>query len=48
MHHDPVVEALSAAGATLTHRVFDTEHAFSDRRLELAEVVAEWLGGLSS
>ena len=48
MHHDPVVEALSAAGANLTHRVWDTDHAFSDRRLELTETVAGWLGSLSS
>ena len=46
MHHQPMVEALSGAGARLTHRVFETDHAFSDRRVELAETVAGWLSGL--
>jgi uncharacterized protein len=48
MHHEPLVEALSGAGARLTHRVVDTDHAFSDRRIELAETIASWLGDLAS
>jgi len=47
MHHVPVVEALSTAGARLTHHVFETDHAFSDRRIELAETVAGWLQPLT-
>jgi dienelactone hydrolase len=47
MHHEPMVEAFDRAGARLTHRIYQTDHAFSDRRVELAEVIAGWLDGLA-
>ena len=40
MHHAPMVEAFDRAGAGLTHRIYETDHAFSDRRIELAETIA--------
>jgi pimeloyl-ACP methyl ester carboxylesterase len=48
MHHEPMVTAFERAGAVLTHRALETDHAYSDRRVELAETIAGWLGGLST
>jgi dienelactone hydrolase len=48
MHHEPMVEAFDRAGARLTHRIYETDHAFSDRRIELAETIAGWLADLGS
>ncbi len=48
MHHVPMVEAFERAGARLTHRIYETDHAFSDRRIELAETIARWLGALTT
>jgi dienelactone hydrolase len=47
MHHEPMVEAFDRAGARLTHRIYETDHAFSDRRIELTELIAGWLDGLA-
>ncbi|XVQ83119.1 alpha/beta hydrolase family protein [Microbispora siamensis] len=43
-HHDPVVAAYTAYPVPrLEHRVFVTDHALSDHRLELAETVRDFL-----
>ena len=43
-HHEPLLAALTAAGATsLRSRVLDADHAFSSRRLTLASTVIDWL-----
>ncbi|OPG08657.1 S9 family peptidase [Microbispora sp. GKU 823] len=43
-HHDPVVAAYTAYPLPrLEHRVFVTDHALSDHRLELAETVRDFL-----
>jgi uncharacterized protein len=45
VHHRPLVRALAAAGAwQLSERVFDTDHAFSGQRVELARALIDWLG----
>jgi alpha/beta superfamily hydrolase len=42
--HAPMVQALERAGAThVTALVWPTDHSFSDRRIELARTVVEWL-----
>jgi dienelactone hydrolase len=46
MHHEPMVDAFVRASMRLTHLVYETDHAFSDRRIELAGAIASWLGGL--
>ena len=46
-HHIPLVDALRNAGATnLTDLVWDTDHAFSDRRIALARATVDWLRSL--
>jgi uncharacterized protein len=46
-HHVPLIAALNAAGASrLTELVWDTDHAFSDRRIALARATVEWLRSL--
>ncbi len=46
-HHDPLVDALEAAGATqLTAMLFETDHMFSDKRIALARVILDWLQSL--
>ncbi|MGW5260434.1 alpha/beta hydrolase family protein [Microbispora sp. NPDC004025] len=43
-HHEPVVAAYAAHPVPLLeHRVFDTDHALSDHRLELAETLRDFL-----
>jgi pimeloyl-ACP methyl ester carboxylesterase len=47
VHHHPLVRALAVAGAgRLSERVFDTDHAFSGQRVELARALIDWLGPL--
>ncbi len=44
LHHEPLVAAISAQrGAKLRSSVLDADHAFSDRRVELARLVIGWL-----
>jgi dipeptidyl aminopeptidase/acylaminoacyl peptidase len=44
VHHEPLVAALRAAGATrLRDVVLDADHAFSDSRIALAREVEAWL-----
>jgi pimeloyl-ACP methyl ester carboxylesterase len=44
LHHEPLVAAISAQpGAKLRSRVLDADHAFADRRVELARLVIGWL-----
>jgi hypothetical protein len=40
--HREVARAF-ASGVHFTSRVWPTDHSFSDRRIELARVVTEWL-----
>ena len=43
-HHEPLVEALRRNGPwVLVHRVLDTDHQFTSRRIELATAVLGWL-----
>jgi len=43
-HHDPLVAALSAAGAPSVEAVvLDADHAFSSRRIELARTLVDWM-----
>jgi uncharacterized protein len=45
VHHDPLVAALEAAGATrLASHVLPADHAFSSERLALSRLVVDWLG----
>jgi pimeloyl-ACP methyl ester carboxylesterase len=47
VHHRPLVRALAASGAwRMSERVFDTDHAFSGQRVELARALMDWLGAL--
>lgn len=44
LHHTPLVEGLQKAGAkSLSHAILDAEHSFADRRIELAELILNWL-----
>lgn len=44
LHHAPLAQALGAAGArNLTQVTIDSDHAFCDRRIELAKTVVAWL-----
>jgi len=44
LHHTPLVEAIGARPeAHLTSFVLDADHAFADRRVELARLVIGWL-----
>jgi len=44
LHHQPLVDSLRAAGCgQVTEVTFDTDHAFSDKRLELARTTESWL-----
>lgn len=44
VHHTPLVYALERAGAKqLTHTMIDSDHSFNDRRIALAQTVADWL-----
>ncbi len=46
-HHLPLEAALRSAGATsLTSVVLDSDHVFSELRVELAETLTDWLAGL--
>jgi pimeloyl-ACP methyl ester carboxylesterase len=46
-HHVPLIDALRAAGASrLTELVWDTDHAFSDHRIDLARATIDWLGSV--
>lgn len=48
VHHLPLVDALRRAGAErLTLLTVETDHAFSDRRVELARATIDWLASLS-
>lgn len=43
-HHTTLVEALQNEGAEdLTHVILESDHVFSDRRVELARVILSWL-----
>jgi hypothetical protein len=43
-HHDPLVAAFAAAHSTQVHAVvLDADHAFSDKRIQLAHAVVDWL-----
>lgn len=46
LHHDPLVEAYSAAGARLSHAVLDTEHGFTSHRPVLSRLMQQWLCSL--
>lgn len=44
LHHEPLVRAFREAGAArLTARRLASDHAFSDRRVALAELLLDWL-----
>jgi len=44
LHHDPLAAAIAAQpGARLETAVLDSDHAFADRRIELAHHVVGWL-----
>lgn len=43
VNHTPFVEALTAAGADVEEKVFDTDHSFSDHRIALARTVVDFL-----
>jgi hypothetical protein len=48
VHHTPLVNAFQAAGATrLTEVWLDSDHAFSDKRIALAQTLLDWLATLS-
>jgi pimeloyl-ACP methyl ester carboxylesterase len=42
-HHTELVRALEGAGASITVYTWPTDHAFSDRRIQLARTVLDWL-----
>jgi pimeloyl-ACP methyl ester carboxylesterase len=45
VHHDPLVASLMEAGARpIDEQVLETDHAFSDHRLELTRITEQWLG----
>jgi uncharacterized protein len=46
VHHMPMANALREVGSRLTERIVDTDHAFSDRRVELAGITTDWLASL--
>lgn len=44
LHHEPLVRSFRHAGVVhLTERTFDTDHAFSDKRVGLARTLLFWL-----
>jgi S-formylglutathione hydrolase FrmB len=44
VHHVPLTKALRDANAQqLIERVFETDHAFSDHRVKLAQTILDWL-----
>jgi fermentation-respiration switch protein FrsA (DUF1100 family) len=44
LHHEPLAAAVAAEpGARLTSALLDADHAFADRRVELARLVVGWL-----
>ncbi len=43
-NHTPLVYALEKAGAQhLTHEILESDHAFADRRVAVAQLVLDWL-----
>ncbi len=47
LHNAPLAQALRAQSARdLTHTTIESDHAFCDRRIELARTIVEWLGKL--
>lgn len=47
LHHAPLVKALKLAGtARLTDTILKSGHSFSDKRIQLAKIVSEWLSSV--
>ncbi len=43
IHHDPLVNLLKNDGASLTDKIISSGHSFSDKRIELAREIINWL-----
>ena len=47
IHHKPLVSALKMAGANnIEEVILETGHSFSDKRIELARTISNWLSGI--
>lgn len=43
IHHNPLTDKLKSVNAKMENYLMETGHSFSDKRIELAEIISRWL-----